>query len=251
MNSQAKEPVQRIPEGFVELHHVFDTIQGEGPFAGTPAVFVRLAGCNLQCPWCDTDYTSRRELIGPSTIVERVKALRPTPGRDYTSSLRQLKNSKLPLVVITGGEPFRQNIGPLVDALFLAGYRVQIETNGTLYDKDFPFERATIVCSPKTPKINPNLEPELASLKYILQADHVDIDGLPLNTMGAPFAVHRPSEAFHGEIYVQPLDESGNGDATDFVTHPANKRNLQAAVESAMTHGYRLCIQTHKLSGVE
>lgn len=236
MNQQSPEPVQRIPEGFLELHHLFPTIQGEGPFAGTPAIFVRLAGCNLQCPWCDTDYTSRRELVGPTQLVGRINCLL-SPAR---------------LVVITGGEPFRQNLGPLVRALAEDGYLVQIETNGTLYDPAFPYELATVVCSPKTPKVHPKLVPHIAALKYVLDADHVDpSDGLPASTMGADWRVFRPGSDYKGEVYVQPLDVSGNLVGSWFVSEPDNVRHTAAAVASAVKYGYRLCIQTHKLTGLE
>lgn len=233
----------RIPEGAVEVHSIFYTIQGEGPFAGTPSVFVRLSGCNLQCPWCDTDYTSSRQLMVPDQVFEQVADLLPT--------VDLLSNGNRPLVVITGGEPFRQNLGPLVKTLFHAGYRVQIETNGTLYDPHFPFNLATIVCSPKTPKVNSQLEPHLAALKYVLNADHVAEDGLPSHTMGANWAVHRPGPEFRGEVYVQALDETpADRDTDEFLSWPANRANLAAAVASALLHGYRLCIQTHKLTGV-
>lgn len=248
MNQQSPERVMRIPEGAVEVHSVFYTIQGEGPFAGTPCVFVRLAGCNLQCPWCDTDYTSSRELMLPDTLLEQVADLLPAVA---SASRQPLEHARMPLVVITGGEPFRQNLAKLVTTLFHAGYRVQIETNGTLYDPNFPYSLATVVCSPKTPKINPQLEPHLAALKYVLNAEQVAPDGLPAHTMGTEWAVHRPTEAFRGEVYVQALDETpADRDADEFLSLPANRANLAAAVASALLHGYRLCIQTHKLTGV-
>lgn len=236
MNNQLVEPVERVPKGYVSVHSVFHTIQGEGPFAGTPAVFVRLAGCNLQCPWCDTDYTSQRHFQGPTQLLGWVAD--------------EHEGCHCDLIVITGGEPFRQSLGQVTRCFVTAGYRVQIETNGTLYDPEFPYELATIVCSPKTPRIHPKVEPHLAALKYVLDADHVGADGLPSRTMGANHAVHRPSEQFAGEIYVQPLDVSGSSAPTSFVANNANQRHLAAAVDSAVRHGYRLCIQTHKLTGL-
>ena len=232
----------RYPHGHLDVHHVFDTIQGEGPFAGTPAVFIRLAGCNLQCPWCDTDYTSRRTMLAPTEVADLVGNLRPV----------WVGGGAGVLVVITGGEPFRQFLGPLVKILTGIGYRVQIETNGVLYDPAFPYELATVVCSPKTPKIHPQLEPHLAALKYVLSAGQVAEDGLPAQTMGTEWHVHRPGPNFKGEIYVQPLDEAG-ADATihEFMTSSPNRQNLSAAVASARQFGYRLCIQTHKLTGCE
>lgn len=230
INKQQPEPIQRIPEGAVEVHHAFHTIQGEGPFAGTPAVFLRLAGCNLQCPWCDTEYTSQRKLTMPSKVVELVisKAERRTG-----------------LVVVTGGEPLRQNIGPMCVALLRAGWLVQVETNGTLYDKDLPYDHNNfwIVCSPKMPRINPNLMPHIDALKYVLEDGHVDPnDGLPSSTLGGQLGVGRPNDTFRGIIYVQPLDVQDDG---------ANALNTAAAVASSLTFGHRLCIQTHKLCGLE
>lgn len=248
-NQQPPERRARRIDGHLDVHSIFNTIQGEGPFAGSPAVFIRLAGCNLQCPWCDTEYTDRRTLLSPSQLVEAVQELRPSAPRHERR--RAAPDHALPLVVITGGEPFRQSMEAFVRAAFRAGYRVQVETNGTLFDPDFPYQMATIVCSPKTPKVNANLEQHIAALKYILQSGHVAEDGLPADTMGETWSVHKPTEAFTGEVYVQPLDESGNGDALAFTTNPANVANLAAAVQSALKHGYRLCIQTHKLSGVE
>src|SRR4051812_43477144 len=97
----------------LEVIQVFDTWQGEGPFAGTPAVFIRLAGCNLQCSFCDTLYTGlTRQVVQIYTLLAQVQSFR-----------------KKGLVVLTGGEPFRQNIGPLCRTLITHGYFVQIETN--------------------------------------------------------------------------------------------------------------------------
>lgn len=238
MNQQKAEKIRRNPDGALEVHHVFKTIQGEGPFAGTPAIFVRLAGCNLQCPWCDTDYTSRRGLVGPSDLLNACAALSDTTK----------------LIVITGGEPLRQGFAKFAKLALDAGWRVQVETNGTLYDPELPHdhERFAVVCSPKTPVVHAKLVPHLAALKYVLDADNVDPeDGLPASTMGAAWRVFRPGPEFRGEVYVQPLDVSGNDSPVAFVTHTSNRRHTEAAVASAIRYGYRLCIQTHKLTGLE
>ena len=76
MNTQPVEKTWHDPLGVLKVHSIFNTIQGEGPLAGKPAVFVRLAGCNLQCVQCDTDYTSKEEKLSPPAIVERIKSLR-------------------------------------------------------------------------------------------------------------------------------------------------------------------------------
>ena len=55
----------------LEVVDLWQTIQGEGPFAGMRAIFIRLAGCNLQCPFCDTDYTSKRETLEVRMIYQK------------------------------------------------------------------------------------------------------------------------------------------------------------------------------------
>ena len=120
------------------VQEVFATLQGEGPFAGEPAVFVRLAGCNLRCFWCDTEFESSSWHPSMEELVERIESTR-APHCD--------------LVVLTGGEPLRQDVSLLIDALLGRGHRVQIETNGTLW-VDLPEdERLTVVCSPKTTRL--------------------------------------------------------------------------------------------------
>lgn len=95
---------------------VFYSLQGEGPGAGCPAVFLRLAGCNLHCTWCDTKYSWLRGIeMAPESVAERLMAY---PCRRY---------------VITGGEPLLQapELEKLLNLLPPDAY-VEIETNGTL-----------------------------------------------------------------------------------------------------------------------
>ncbi len=100
----------------LQLVEIFYSIQGEGAHMGKPAVFVRLAGCNLACAFCDTDYSLKLVAQVPE-VVDRVRSL----GGDC------------PMVVITGGEPLAQRETlALIAALQQAGKRVHIETNGTV-----------------------------------------------------------------------------------------------------------------------
>jgi len=72
LNQQLAEKRVERQDGALEIIDIFPTIQGEGPFAGEPAIFVRLAGCVLQCPLCDTDYTSGRRLISIPSLTEEI-----------------------------------------------------------------------------------------------------------------------------------------------------------------------------------
>ena len=78
INIQPIEKRELSVDGSVQVHSIFYTLQGEGPFSGQPAVFVRLAGCNLQCPACDTDYTSRRTPMPVAAILDAVRDAFPT-----------------------------------------------------------------------------------------------------------------------------------------------------------------------------
>jgi len=100
----------------LQLAEIFYSVQGEGEHTGKPAVFVRLAGCNLSCDFCDTDY-SLKFFSTVNDIVAKVREL----GADC------------PMVVLTGGEPLAQRESlELIDALRRDGRRVHIESNGTI-----------------------------------------------------------------------------------------------------------------------
>lgn len=226
------QPIEKqVRQDFLEVHSIWDTIQGEGPFAGMPAVFVRLTGCNLQCPKCDTEYTAKREKYTDLALTETI----------------MLNWPKRKLVVITGGEPFRQRLRPAVSCLVKNGFQVQIETNGTLYDEEFfkyirPQGDVVVVCSPKA-QISKDLIPRIDAFKYVVEHGYVDpIDGLPLRALGSGCPVGKPPAWFpRDKIYIQPQDD----------VHVApNSRNLQTAIDSCMKFGYRLCLQVHKIAGL-
>lgn len=111
----------------MRVNEIFYSLQGEGHFTGTAAVFVRLAGCNLSCPFCDTRHQRYTEMT-EEAIVEAVRAFPATH------------------VVITGGEPTLQLTSTLINRLHTAGKFVQIETNGTVAP---PPGVDWVTCSPK------------------------------------------------------------------------------------------------------
>ena len=119
------------------VNEIFYSLQGEGFWTGRPAVFVRLSGCNLRCPWCDTDFRAFREMTAESICEACINLT-----RDF---IRSTNNGKI-LVVLTGGEPSLQADEALVEALHRAGFYVSIETNGT---RPLPRGIDWITCSPK------------------------------------------------------------------------------------------------------
>ena len=98
------------------LTEIYKSVQGESSFAGLPCIFVRLAGCNLRCAWCDSEYTfTGGHKSSMEEVMGRVRKLAPVK-----------------LVEITGGEPMLQEreVVPLMQKLLDDGYEVLIETSG-------------------------------------------------------------------------------------------------------------------------
>ena len=94
------------------VNEIFYSLQGEGANTGRPAVFIRFSGCNLHCPFCDTDFQNGTDMSGEE-IMRQIAAY---PAR---------------FIVLTGGEPALQVDDDLVSLLHQAGYTIAIETNGT------------------------------------------------------------------------------------------------------------------------
>ena len=232
VNTQTPMP-QRVsdPDRIDTEGEPWITIQGEGPFAGQPAVFVRLYGCNLKCKSCDTTYTSDLREVSVRSLVERILPLAQT-----------LKKRRL--VVITGGEPFRQPLKELLVKLVGEALRVQIETNGSLWDTDFPKwldGMVSIVVSPKL-EVRPEVWQYARYAKYVLKHGKVAAaDGLPTEVLGYKVAPDRPPAGWLGQIFVQPEDDQDP---------EQNALNQAAAVRSALTFGYTLSLQLHKQLGL-
>lgn len=228
------------------VQEVFYTIQGEGPQSGRPCPFIRLAGCNLACTFCDTEFESNIDNRLPlSAILDLIKDM---PRRD--------------LVVLTGGEPMRQNIVPLIDALIGCGVQlVQIETAGTCWvpglEVAIGLGHVQLVVSPKTPRIHHLVSKWCEHYKYVIQAGRLADDGLPgygtqQATLQLPRKLYRPADhdvvaelgRLTGKfptVWVSPCDEHNEH---------LTKLNVEAAVSSAMKHGHRLSLQTHKIVNV-
>lgn len=237
-NNQKPEPRAKGDGSVLDVHSIFYTIQGEGPFAGRTAVFIRLAGCNLQCPGCDTEYTQGRAMIS----VPRIEALVASQWVEYTTAR--------PLIVITGGEPLRQPIGVLCDRLSAAGYHIQIESNGvfapdTVLDTLIQRDAVSLIVSPKTTRIHERTATLATTFKYVLDANSVDArDGLPVKALDHPAStgVARPPARWEGEIYLNPFDAKDD---------ELNAHNLRAVVLSCLKFGHRCGIQLHKLINVD
>ena len=119
----------------IKVSEIFTSFQGEGPYVGTPATFLRLYGCNLNCPWCDTDI-STYEILSVDDVAEIL--------------LTQMEFNNIKTLIITGGEPTLQmeEIKRLINEL-PKEIKVQLETNGSIFDY---IENVDYVISPKEDK---------------------------------------------------------------------------------------------------
>lgn len=245
------------------VSNIFYTFQGEGPYTGQPALFIRLAGCNLgdkkACPFCDADF-----LYDKGTVLEAEKI------KEHTQP-HWARVGNGGLIVVTGGEPLLQTKA-LVAAMLHAeddnatSFTWQFETNGVfltdallkqLRRLSFSF---TFVVSPKIIGGKYQTLPELQTdpgevvFKYVVSADptspyHRLPEGLPTAQL----------------IYVSGQTEYG---PEDELSHPGHPVNLFGMSEAARKHtaanwayaaklalergyGYRVSFQTHLLAGVE
>ena len=190
------------------INEIFYSLQGEGLWTGTPMVFVRFSGCNLKCPFCDTDHSAFREMSADEIVAEVVQA-GGTCGR----------------VCVTGGEPSLQLDKVLVDALHGAGFQIHLETNGT---RPLPEGVDWVTLSPKT---------DVKGLKgdgtvVLEKADEVKLvyeDGIDPKWAAFPASWH----------FLQPCD---TGDPA------ADRAILAQTLDYILRNPrWRLSLQTHKL----
>ena len=135
----------------MRINEIFYSIQGEGHYTGTPAVFVRFAGCNLRCPFCDTEFEAYTEM----TEDEIVQAVTRYPANH---------------IILTGGEPTLQLTTSLLQKLNGNENRiVHIETNGTHQLPDGPIHWVT--CSPKNASLSIQ---RIDELKVVYQGQDVE-----------------------------------------------------------------------------
>ena len=168
-----------------DLVEIFESLQGEGRNTGRPCVFVRFAGCNLACPWCDTDTEKRFSL-------------------ELGELVREIKSFRAKSVVLTGGEPAIVSAMPeLVAELKREGYWIAVETNGLESPQWLQFVDY-VACSPKAEF------PERIALKKANEVRVVASDGRAVEFC------RRVKEIIEADdYYVSPCDHDGE---IDFAT---------------------------------
>ena len=207
------------------IREVFATLQGEGAQAGTPAVFLRFAGCNLGyevCPWCDTDWVKARHTLDLDDTLDLV---RRTAEEGFGGERPGL------LLVATGGEPSLQLDRPLSDALRARGYRITMESNGAR-----PVDRSLVDWLTISPKQTEFAQKEGNELKLLFTGTAApgitpDLDAVRRIAEGTRF----------GQYFLQPVDVPVLGG-------PNYAETIAAVME--LGPPWRLSVQTHKVAGI-
>lgn len=196
----------------MRVNEIFYSLQGEGYWTGVPAVFVRLAGCNLKCPFCDTSHEKYVEM-SEYEIVERVSAYPATH------------------VVITGGEPSLQLSVKLAVGLKRSGFYIQIETNGSVaLSNELLNQIDWVTCSPKCAPIAIG---RIDELKVLFSTDT------------NPSKLALSGREWLGRCRVLSLQPCDMGDAI------LNRKITCGAIEFVKTHPeWRLSLQIHKLLNI-
>ncbi len=141
--------------GLVPIVEVFYSLQGEGLRSGEATVFVRTAGCNCDCWFCDTDFRVK-ESLSHDDLVARIEDL----------------GGECRWACLTGGEPTIHALGPLVKRLHAAGWRVQVETNGTRPRAGWALDHITV--SPKElqgARLDPWYYENATEFKYVIDSE--------------------------------------------------------------------------------
>ena len=191
---------------------IFNSVQGEGYHTGTPSIFIRFGGCNLQCSWCDTDFSKWDRM----SITEIMAILKQWTTRR---------------IIYTGGEPAMQKLRPLSNELHSKGYNIAIETNGTIELKEGLVD--WICVSPKD-----MLYPEFS----IKQRKG---DELKVVYTGQDLSMYDNLKKGFDNLFLQPCYDESKDAGT-------NGETFHSTFDIVMQNpGWNLSLQTHKWMGVE
>ncbi len=216
----------------LKINEIFDTIQGEAHYTGTPATFIRLQGCPVGCHWCDTKHTwstgADKLRIEIDEMLHKTKDSPKWSNVSEKEILNIVEKLKPRHFVLTGGEPCSQDIFELTRLLSSIG-SVQVETSGThtinVYHKTW------VTVSPKIEM--------MGGLKILNSAL------IRANELKMPINCHKDIKNLeklvknvnYGQlVWLQPVSQKQD--------------NTELCVKTAMDNNWRISIQTHKYMGV-
>lgn len=249
-----KKDYKHLEEKEILVSSHFFTLQGEGPYMGQPAVFLRTSGCNLgnkknTCPWCDTDF---RLHLGQKKTFAQIHNDSLSMIRDNMTD-EAYERLERPVMVLTGGEPMLQdNLGQFTKE-YENEWQFQIETNGTMFCEIG--ERTTLVCSPKAvlgkgyPKLRREVFDRADCLKFVVAAQdddpHTQIPDYAFEFARTGRPVYVSPIMVYKKAYVGEVSNAWNPELVD---HPATERNHSYAARLALEHGFQLNMQMHNFA---
>ena len=199
----------------LKISEIFASVQGEGLRLGEPTLFIRLSGCNLQCPFCDTQYAwEKGEQMSIEQIVDRVKQLRSRFAAEW--------------VCLTGGEPLVQNVENLALRLKVEHLKTQVETNGTIY-RTLPVDWYTVSPKPEKYQFQPEYKTKAKEIKLVV-VKNLDFE-----------IIQKIREAFPNRTPILLQPES-NLEWSMLKAYDLLKRAVNTGIENV-----RLSLQLHKI----
>ncbi|PWW09849.1 MULTISPECIES: 7-carboxy-7-deazaguanine synthase QueE [Pseudidiomarina] len=219
------------------INEIFQTIQGEGVFTGVPAIFIRLQGCPVGCPWCDTQHTwyqHQERQVALSEVVEKAAPSDTWAGVTAASIVAELQQRgyQAKHVVITGGEPAMYDLRELATALEHNGYQLQIETSGT-----FAIQTSADTWVTVSPKLN-------MPGGYLVRPDCMQ----RANEIKYPVAMQKHIDEFDKLLQVCPPAATAVIALQPISQRP---RATQLAMQVCIERNWRLSVQMHKYLNIE
>jgi len=218
-----------------KINEVFETIQGEASFTGTPSIFLRLQGCPVGCSWCDTKQTWDVDNVYKVSLDDTVEKKADSDHWAEASAAQVLELFKYrgytaKHVVITGGEPCMYDLNPVCNLLHDHGFSTQIETSGT-FEILAPAQTWVTV----SPKINMRGGYKVLS-SAMQRADEIK------HPVAMQKHVEELEELFTATgvnpklVYLQPISQKASA--------------TKLAIDTCIAKNWRLSIQVHKYLGI-
>lgn len=210
------------------INEIFQTIQGEGYYTGTPSIFIRLQGCPVHCKWCDTKNTwfnLEKNKIYYEDLIKKNQSNEKWSYANTEEILSSIKQQKWTAkhIVITGGEPCIHNLFHLTTKLEKKGFTCQIETSGTQFISCS--KNTWITVSPKQHK--KTLYTAIFRANEIKYPVFKKEDLLYLNSI---LSFLKNKKRCH--VFLQPIDQ--------------NQDSLKICIDACIMNNWKLSIQIHK-----
>ncbi|WP_372762207.1 7-carboxy-7-deazaguanine synthase QueE [Pseudoalteromonas sp.] len=218
-----------------KINEIFETIQGEASFTGTPSIFLRLQGCPVGCSWCDTKQTWDVDNVYKVSLDETVEKKADSDHWAQASAAQILalfnqRGYTAKHVVITGGEPCMYDLNPVCELLHENGFSTQIETSGT-FEILAPANTWVTV----SPKINMRggYEVLTSAMQRADEIKHPIAMQKHVEELEALFAKTAVNPQL---VYLQPISQKESA--------------TKLAIETCIAKNWRLSIQVHKYLGI-